>query len=147
MTEAVDPVNVALSDNNAVERGCKVFSTFMSIFIYSEGGELANEVPLADWYIIKDPGGNMSSTGFGATGLPTPGATGIHENKRFIFHTEKGLAGGGELSLNGVPMVFKGVLKIPKGFQTQRINDRIVLCIRTNFASKVCCQFIYKWFT
>ncbi len=147
MTESVDPVNVLLSDNNAVQRGCRISSFFVSIFIYTEGGEVANEVPLVDWYIIKDPGGNMSATRFSANGLPTPGTTGTHENKRYIFHTEKGLAGGGDASLNGVPMVFKGVLRIPRGFQTQRINDRIVFVIRTNFASKVCVQFIYKWYT
>ncbi len=146
VANAVEPSAVALSDNDGVQKNCRITSFFFSIFVYTEGGEVANEVPLVDWYVIKDNGGNMSGT-FDASHLPTPGATGVHENKRFIFHTEKGLAGGGDASLSGVPMVFKGVIRVPKGFQTMRIGDKIIICIRANFASKYCVQAIYKWYT
>ncbi len=133
-----------LAATNSVARGATVNGVFLSIFIYSEGGEVANEVPLADWYIIKNPGGNFTT--FSATGLPTPGATGSFDNKRFIFHTEKGLTGGGDASLTGVPMVFKGVIALPRGFRKMNANDSVQICIRTNFAAKVCVQAIYKWF-
>ncbi len=119
----------------------------MSLFFISEGGELAAEVPLVDWYVIKDNGSTMQTAGFVVTGLPTPGTTGLHENKRFILHHEKGLAGGGDVSLTGLPMIFKGVIKIPKGMQTFRSGDRILIIARANFASKFCLQAIYKWFT
>ncbi len=92
LTITVDSASLAVT--NSVERGSTINGLFFSIFFYSEGGELATEVPLVDWYIIKDQGGNMGTT-FDANGLPTPGITGVHDNKRFIFHTEKGLAGGG----------------------------------------------------
>ncbi len=151
-TEALFVVNtiessaVALSDQDGVAKNSTVRGFFISLFFITEGGEVASEVPLVNWYVIKDNGGNMSGT-FDASHLPTPGATGTHENKRFIFHTEKGLSGGGDASLSGVPMVFKGVIKIPRGFQTMRINDRITICARANFATKFCIQAIYKWYS
>ncbi len=145
LADAVD--SAALADPNGVEKGCKIYSTYLSVFVFSEGGELATEVPLVDWYIIKDPGATLQTIGFTANGFPTPGATGTHKNKRFIMHEEKGLAGGGDASLAGVPMVFKGVIKIPPGFQTMRAEDRITLNIRANFAAKTCVKAIYRWYT
>ncbi len=138
--------SASLATDNEVTRSSTINGLYLSLFIYSEGGEVANEVPLADWYIIKDSADHMGTAGFAATGLPTPGATGTHENKRYIFHTEKGLAGGGDASLSGVPMVFKGVIGIPRGFRRMAMGDKITIAIRTNFASKVCVQCIYKWY-
>ncbi len=146
LTTIVDTVDApTLAATGSVERGSKVHGIYLSLFIYAEGGEVANEVPLADWYIIKDQGGNMGST-FSATALPTPGATGSNDNKRFVFHEEKGLAGGGDASLAGVPMVFKGVIGVPRGYQKCNSGDRIKVCVRTNFASKLCFKAIYKWY-
>ncbi len=140
----VDGVDTySLADSDGVPTGSKVFSFYLSVFIIAEGGEVANEVPLADWYIIKN-NANVFSTAFGATSNPTPGATGVHKNKKYIIHTEKGLTGGGNISLAGVPMIFKGVIRIPKGMQRIGEDDRFTLNIRTNFASKVCAQAIYK---
>jgi len=133
----------SLSDSNGVPTGAKVNGFFLSIFIISEGGELANEVPLADWYIIKVPGNIWGNT-FDAANLPTPGATGIHINKRHIIHTEKGLTSGGNLSLSGVPMVFKGVIAIPRHMRRIGEADSFKLCLRTNFQAKFCIQTIYK---
>ncbi len=142
VAEAVDSATLAASDS--VERGSTINSIFLSLFFYSEGGEVATEVPLVDWYIIKNPGDTF--TAFDATELPTPGNTGVHDNKRYIFHTEKGLAGGRDASLSGVPMVFKGVLRIPRVYRKMNANDKITIAARTNFATKFCCQAIYKWF-
>ncbi len=134
-----------LAVNNQVGRGSSINGLFLSIFFYTEGGEVANEVPLVDWYILKNPGFSFTTV-FDAANLPTPGATGVHDNKRFIFHTEKGLAGGGDASLAGVPMVFKSVLAIPRGMRKMNANDRIIICARANFATKFCVQAIYKWY-
>ncbi len=139
-------VNAALAVDSQVERASKINSIFLSIFFYTEGGEVANEVPLVDWYIIKDQGGRMGAAGFVPDGLPTPGASGVHENKRYIFHTEKGLAGGGDASLSGVPMIFKGVIRIPRGFQQFKLGDQLTVAARSNFATKFCIQSIYKWY-
>ncbi len=140
----VDQADLASVDE--VTTGSTVNGFFCSVFAYTEGGELANEVPLVDWYLIKDNGGTFGTT-FDATHLPTPGATGSNVNKRHIIHEEKGLAGGGNLSLNGVPMVFKGVIKIPRHMRRIAVGDRFRLCMRSNFATKVCNKFIYKWYS
>ncbi len=132
-----------LADTNGVPTGSKIHSIYFSAFILAEGGELAAEVPLVDWYIIKSPGATWAST-FDATNLPTPGSTGDHINKRHILHTEKGLTGGGDASLTGIPMVFKGVIRIPRGKQRWGEDDQLLWCTRANFASKFCVQAIYK---
>ncbi len=140
----VDQADLAVTEE--VTTGSKVGAFFVSIFIISEGGELANEVPLVNWYLFHDRGSKSDGL-FDASGLPTPGAQGTHVNKKDVIHSEQGLAGGGELSLAGVPMIFKGVIRIPRGMQRIGVNDRFRICIRTNFASKVCSQVIYKWFS
>ncbi len=142
---AVGVENATKASPSTVDKGSKIYGLYLSLFFYAESGEVAAEVPLVDWYIYKDPAGNMGTT-FDTTHLPTPGATGVHENNRWIMHTEKGLAGGGDASLNGVPMVFKGVIKIPKGMQTIRLGDIIGIAARANFATKFCAQAIYKYY-
>ncbi len=142
--KGVDTYTIA--DTDGVPTGARVNGFFFSIFIYSEGGEVANEVPLADWYIIHNPGFAFTTT-FNTNNLPTPGTTGVHINKRHIIHTEKGLTGGGDASLSGVPMVFKGVITIPKAWRRIGEVDTWQLCIRTNFAAKVCAQAIYKHYS
>ncbi len=141
LTNAVEAPSLAVVES--VARGSTVKGMYFSLFFITEGGEVANEVPLVDWYIIKNPGNNFQTT-FDATNLPSPGSTGSHDNKRYIFHTEKALAGGGNASLTGVPMVFKGVIVIPRGMQKHNANNRIIICARANFATKFCLQSIYK---
>ncbi len=143
----VDNVDTyTISDTNGVPTGATVNSFYLSAYFIAEGGEVANEVPLVDWYIIKDPGGTYGST-FDSSHLPTPGATGLHVNKRHIIHTEKGLAGGGDASTAGLPMIFKGVILIPKHMRRIAQNDKITIAARANFATKGCMQAIYKHYT
>ncbi len=138
--------NAVLATSNEVDVASKISSVFTELFFFSEGGEISNEVPLVDWYIIKSPG-NVWGTTFDAENLPTPGATGSHLNKRHILHEEKGLTGGGDASLSGVPMVFKGIIKIPRGRQRWGESDVLRICARSNFATKFCVKTVYKWFT
>ncbi len=144
VTGNVGSANLADADN--IPRGATVNGMYLSLFFISEGGEIANELPLVDWYVLKDNGGNFGTT-FDAGNLPTPGNTGVHENKRFIFHEEKGFTGGGDVSLSGVPMVFKGVIRFPRTFKRFRSGDLIRICARTNFATKFCAKAVYKYYT
>ncbi len=135
-----------LASVEEVTTGSRVNGIYMSFYAISEGGEIANEVPLVDWYVIKDSGGSWGST-FDANNLPTPGATGSNINKRWIIHEEKGLTGGGDVSLSGLPMIFKGVIAIPKHMRRIGVNDAFRIIMRANFATKVCTKFIYKWYS
>ncbi len=140
---SVVAVDTALLANvEEVDAGSSIRSIFYTIYVYSEGGEVANEIPLVDFYFLKNPGNAWGA--FNATNLPTPGATGVHINKRHILHEEKGLAGGGDASLTGVPMVFKGVIRIPRGRQRFGQSDTFLVAMRTNFNSKICIKAIYK---
>ncbi len=144
LVQAVD--TYSLSDTDGVPTGSRINGIFISTFFIAEGGELGNEVPLVDWYVIHNPG-NAFTTTFNAANLPTPGTTGVHLNKRHIVHTEKGLTGGGNLSLAGIPMVFKGVIVLPKQWRRVGENDTWLLCARANFATKFCIQAIYKHYS
>ncbi len=144
LLRGVDQADLATVDE--VTTGSKVSSFYHSSFYIAEGGEIATEVPLVDWYIIQNAGNTFGTT-FDATNLPTPGATGSHINKRFIIHEEKGLTGGGEISLAGVPMIFKGVIRIPRGRQRVAVADTMLLCARANFQTKGCQKTIYKWYS
>ncbi len=143
----IDDVDTyTLADANGVPTGSRVNGFYHSSYFISEGGEATSEVPLVDWYIIHSPGGAFGTT-FDADNLPTPGATGVHKNKRFIIHEERGLTGGGNASLAGVPMVFKGVIGIPKKWRRVGDGDNLVLCARCTFATKVCTKSVYKHFS
>ncbi len=134
--------NPVLANVAQVNPGSKISSIYYSVYFIAEGGEIANEISLIDFYFIKVPANSWTT--FAAATLPTPGATGSHINKRHVLHEEKGISGGGNVSLAGVPMVFKGVIKIPRGRQRFGQSDTFLMCARTNFASKFCIKCIYK---
>ncbi len=138
---ALATASPVLANVDEVETGSTINSIFLEIFFFSEGGEVANEVPLVDWYIIKNNAGASSTAE-----LPTPGATGSNDLKRYILHEEKGLTGGGDASLSGVPMVFKGVIRLPRTFRRFGHNDRIQVVAQSNFNTKFCIKSVYKWY-
>jgi len=77
--------------------------------------------------------------------MPEPGATGGHDNRRWIMHEEKGLAP--DVADGGTPMVFKGVLKIPKGRQRMGADDQLTVRILSEFyAGFFCLKCIYKFY-
>ncbi len=114
---------------------------FISIFVIGATGAPLNG-PI-DWYIAKarssqapPPGGDF----------PTPGATGGSDLRNQIFHEEKGLAGSGD----GTPMVFKGVIVVPRSMRRMRSGDQFFVSLRsadiTNDAT-FCVKGIYKSFS
>ncbi len=138
--------NAALASASQIDKGSKITSIYLSLFHLSEDGEAAAQIPLIDWYLIKDDADTMNTAGFVPTGLPTPGATGTHENKRKILHEEKGISGiqNAASSSAGIPMVTKNVFRVPRGMQTFRMGDKLLLVHRSNFLTKFCLKTIYK---
>ncbi len=127
-----------LANANEVEVGSKVFGIFLNIQVVA-----TTEAALPNIYLIvyKIPGANIS-----AGAIPNANVTGISDFKRQIFHTEMAMMTNS--ANTQVPItLFKGVLRIPKVFQTMRINDIIQLQLfapGVNF--EFCIEAIYKEF-
>ncbi len=114
--------------------GSYVRSFYLSIFIIgATGAPIDGSI---NWYIAKQRSGQ------GAADFPTPSATGTSEVRNQIIHEEKGLSGSGD----GTPMVFKGVIKIPRSMQRIREGDAMFLRLRINgtIQATFCIKIIYK---
>ncbi len=120
--------------SNEVPRGGKVSWVYYSVYVFTDDSGAA--APIVNMYWWKNVGGVST--------LPTTGNTGTSDLKRFIIHEEKGLAGNKN---DGVPMVVKGVLKIPPSKQKFGLNDKIQLVINNESANgDFCAKHIYKVF-
>ncbi len=123
--------------NNQVSRGCKIYRIWVELWAY---GTLASGVnnPF-NWYIIKNPGNNLTP--------PGTSVYGTSNEKKFIFRSGKGLLG----RLNdGAPpyLAFRGWIKIPKIYQRMGTDDVLQLALSAGAASgaNFCLHVIYKWF-
>ncbi len=120
-----------------VPQGCTISSVFLSLFIWIDEST-ASATPIVDFFIAKNPGSNLT--------LPTPGATGGNDNRRWVLHEEKGLSND-ITATGGTPMVFKGVIKIPPRLRRMGADDQLVVRINTaNHAAYFCIKCIYKFF-
>ncbi len=96
--------------------GSTVNAVYLSFYVIgSTGAPLDGPI---DWYIAKARVGQDPTTDF-----PDPGATGPSNIRSQIFHEEKGLSGSGD----GTPMVFKGVIAIPKAQRRIRVGDQLFI--------------------
>ncbi len=126
-TTARDPANPV-----TVAVGSKVTSMYVSVFVLGSAG---SDSGLVDWYLWRNARGQTVS---GNT--PDPGNTGISDVRNFIIHEEKGLAA----TQDGTPMVFKGVIKIPRHMQRVALNDQWQIRLLSDFAADFCIKVIYK---
>ncbi len=130
--QLVDTVNDYTGLTGTVPIGAKVSSIYLFVQIISADSGVAN----SDWFIIKDPADALT--------IPTPGATGGSNVRKFILHEEKGIPGN---ALDGAyPLTFKGVIKIPRGYQRCGEDDRIVLRMRSADQYNACVKAIYKFY-
>ncbi len=141
ITEIAKVVTARSATFNPLESviGESIYGIFLSIFIIGATGAPLNGS--INWFIGKSRSGQSSVTNF-----PDPGNTGTSNVRNQIFHEEKGLAGSGD----GTAMAFKGVIKVPKGFQRMREGDSMFIKINsqdgTNDA-QFCIKAIYKSFS
>ncbi len=112
--------------------GSKVNAFFLSIFVLGATG--STPVGSINWYIIKLHAGQTA---------PLPGATGSSEVRNQIFHEEKGLTASGD----GTPMVFKGVIVVPRGMRRVREGDSFQIQLQSQdptVDAQFCIKAIYK---
>ncbi len=116
-----------------IRTGGTINGFFISVFVIGATG-----APLTapiDWFLGKFHDGQVAH--------PTPGSTGTSKLRNQIIHEEKGLAGSGD----GTPMVFKGVIAVPRGMRRMREGDEWRLVLRSadmTVDATFCVKAIYK---
>ncbi len=106
---------------------------FYSLYIYTDATEVQS--PLVDVYWWKNPAGSLTA--------PIAGATDLSAAKKFIIHEEKGLAGN---RTTGMPMIVKGVLKMPPGMKRFALGDQFELRIKSITNGFFCAKHIFRIF-
>jgi len=121
-----------------VETGSKVSGVYFRIEVASNEAIDLGAIPNVYLAIVKNPGNNLSFTGFNNLG--------INPNKKYVIHQEmvmienKGQGSNGRTLLNGVVV-------IPKGYQRNGPSDvlnAVIFCPALN--TTVCLQAHYKEF-
>ncbi len=135
ITGAVD--SPVLSSNNQVERGSIIKAIHVSISVNGTQGSGVNN--RLTFYIAKNPGNNLT--------LPNPGATGISDNKKWIFY--EGMANLISNADGGSTFRFDRWLRVPKKMQRQASEDRFIAVFRVEAGTSAnyCSKYIYKWYT
>ncbi len=133
----VNVINLATALDNYVGAAATVPSGSVIKFIYL----FVQIIPTTgtanvDWYVWKNPGGELTPA--------VPGATSGNSMRRWIMHEEKGIPGNA--GDGAYPLTFKGVIKIPKG--RQRMGEGDVLQIRGRGVDvyNMCVKCIYKFY-
>ncbi len=116
--------------------GCHIHSMYLSVFVVIDESTQA-ATPLVDWFVCKNLGNNLT--------FPEPGATGGNDNRRYILHEEKGLTA--DVGGSGAPMIFRGVIKIPKHLSRFGLQDKFQFRLLTeNHVAYFCVKAIYKFY-
>ncbi len=118
-----------------VETGSTINGFFISVEVVNGGatGVLSN----CYFLLFKNPGGNLT--------IPAANAVGIDDNKRFVIHQEMIML---QIIDNSNPRtLFKGVIKIPKGYRRMGPNDLWTIRIFSpGIVITGCIQVHYKEF-
>ncbi len=115
-----------------IRTGAKINGFFISVFMIGATGTGTDGS--LNWILQKTHSGQSGTI---------PALTGTSTLRNQIIHEEKGLSG----SADGTPMVFKGVIAVPKGMRRMREDDQWLLSLRSTDATnntKFCIKVIYK---
>ncbi len=129
---AVD--NPVLANRIEVQTG----ATVNAIYLVVEASA-TTAAALANFYVtvFKNPGGNL--------GTPVGNAVGASDNKKYVIHQEMVML---QKLVTGNPRtVFKGVIRIPKGYRRFGPNDELIVAtFSPGVNTDQCLQVIYKEF-
>ncbi len=125
-----------LADTDGVETGSKVNGFFLVVKV-TRTGTTSDVLANVYMYVGKNPGGNLA--------LPEANVVGVSDNKKYIIHQEMVILQG--FNAGNPRTLFKGVIKIPKGYVRNGPNDQIVLRVFSpGVAINYCVQCHYKEF-
>ncbi len=138
-TQVVDVLAVVVDDPVVSNPGnLHIASTVNAIFLNVQVSTTSTAA-LANvyMYVMKNPGANLAN--------PQANSVGQSDEKRFVIHQEMIML---ERATLGIPRtLFKGVIKIPRGYKRFGIKDRLQIALLSPGVNMdYCHQVIYKEF-
>jgi len=130
-------VNTPLSTvNNDVSNGCKIFRMWLSFDVC--GLAASGVLNVADIFLMKNPGDNLTPPGAGATGTSNEKKFIIKQWQAMIMRNQDG----------NVPYHWEGWIKIPKNYQRMGTDDvwNLVFACTAAVTGHAAFKVIYKWF-
>ncbi len=120
-----------------VQRGCIIKAFYLTLDVCGLGG--TGVLNIADFYIIKNPDGNLTE--------PPAGAVGQTNEKKFIFKTWRAMIMRNQDG--NVPYHWEGWIKVPKRYQRMGTDDELnfnIVCTSA-VTGHFSLMSIYKWYT
>ncbi len=117
-----------------VETASTISAIFLNIQVAASSTAALANVYMA---VSKNPGGNLADI--------DPQTVGDDDNKKFVIHQEMIMT---EKNTTAIPRtLFKGVIRIPRGYKRFGINDKLVVTLKSpGVTMDFCIQCIYKEF-
>ncbi len=137
--KAID--NPANSVSNECATASKVYSIYLRVEVI--GKDSAGGVDNIYLYVYKNPANDLAN--------PPVDSIGTNDKRKFVIHQEMMMLDF-KGTTSGFPRtMFKGVIKIPKAYQRNGINDRLQVVIghrpaETTQLTEFCLQCIYQEF-
>ncbi len=126
-----------LATEEEVITGSTVHGIYLTAVCASNQVTEAGAIPNVYMIVFKNPGNNLT--------LPASNNVGANDNKKFVIHQEMVMVQN-QVSSNPTT-IFKGVIKIPRGYKRFGPNDRLqVQFLSPAVDISVCLQCIYKEF-
>jgi len=153
ITAAAQSITDVINTNRNPDPGtnpadCNIGSTVGSIYLRVEVVSIIGAGGVDNIYmaVVKNNGGN--------TTFPVVDQLGISDKRKFVIHQEMmmtGQAGGNPGSANIPRTLFKGVIRIPRAYKRNGVEDKLQVLLqhRTGEAtqkSNFCIECIYKEF-
>ncbi len=115
-----------------VEVGSTVGSIFLNVQVAAVGTAALANVYM---YIMKNPGNNITEV--------NGNVVGVSDIRRWVIHQEMIMT---EKNTTAIPRtLFKGVIKLPRGYKRFGIDDRLILSLFSPGVDyEFCAQCIYK---
>ncbi len=127
----------AATNSEQVLHGCVIKAFWFSFDVCGLGG--TGVLNIADAYIMKNPGANLTP--------PDPAAVGTSNEKKFVFKTWRAMIMRNQDG--NVPYHWEGWIKIPKRYQRFGTDDSLSFNIRctASVTGHMSWLAIYKWYT
>ncbi len=124
-----------LANTTEVITGCKIHGIYLVVEVVGTSSAALSNVYMI---VFKNPGGSIGAG-------PAPNQVGSDDNKRFVIHQEMVMLQ--EQTGSNPRTLFKGVIKIPRGYSRFGPNDLLTLrMLSPGNSVNYCVQAHYKEF-